>query len=363
MVMNNIRAEFKLKWRALLTALCMASAPALAAEGSSPSLCVWDPIGAAGPLFDAAKSYALAAQKQGVEVRLKAYTDERVASEDFRVGQCDGLLATSIRTRPYNPITVAIDYAGASTIVKDGKIDLEASYDVVRKAIQLFASPAAAKLTVQDRFEVGGIIPMGGIYTFARDRAIFKKGFAGTRMPAFDDDKVQAYLIQRIGAQPVSSDISNFVTKFNNGSVDVIFAPAVAYKPLEIYRGVGSKGGVSRFPLAFSTMQLVLDRNRFPAGFGEKSRQYWAAQFDQAVVAVRKAEADVPASQVVDYSTEDALAFVVSQRDLRVELASKGFYDKQGLKVMKRIRCSVYSAASECSNKAEIDWPVVAAQP
>ena len=142
--MNNIRAEFRFKWAALLSALCLASAPALAAVGSSPSVCVWDPIGAAGPLFDAAKSYALAAQKLGVEVKLKAYTDERVASEDFRVGQCDALLATSIRTRPYNPVTVAIDYAGASTIIKDGKIDLEASYDVVRKAIQLFASPVAA---------------------------------------------------------------------------------------------------------------------------------------------------------------------------------------------------------------------------
>lgn len=345
-------------WKAALGALALVCAPAWAAAPAN--VCVWDPIGAAGPLFEAAKSYALAAQKMGADLKLKAYTDERVASEDFRVGQCDALLATSIRTRPYNPVTVAIDYAGAATIVKEGKIDLDASYDVVRKAIQLFASPAAASLNVQDRFEVAGIIPMGGIYTFVRDRAIFKKGFAGVRMPAFDDDKVQAYQIQRIGAQPVSSDISNFVTKFNNGSVDVIFAPAVAYKPLEIYRGMGAKGGVSRFPLAFSTMQLVLDRNRFPAGFGEKSRQYWSAQFDQAVVAVRKAEAEVPANQVVDYSAEDAVAFIVSQRDMRVELAGKGFYDKQGLKVMKRIRCSIYSAASECSNKAEIDWPVVA---
>jgi hypothetical protein len=343
---------------AALSALCLASAQAWAV--SSPSMCVWDPIGASGPLYDAMKTYALAAQKMGVDLTLKAYTDERVASEDFRVGQCDALLATSIRTRPYNAVTVAIDYGGASTVVKDGKIDFDASYDVVRKAIQLFASPAAAKLVVQDRFEVAGILPMGAIYTFARDRAIFKKGFAGARMPAFDDDKVQAYLIQRAGGQPVSSDISNFVTKFNNGSVDVIFAPAVAYKPLEIYRGVGTKGGVSRFPLAFTTMQLVMDRTRFPAGFGEKSRQYWSGQFDQAVVAVRKAESEIPAQAMVDFNLEEALGFIVSQRDTRVELAKKGFYDKQGLKVMKRIRCSVYSAASECSNTAEIEWPEVA---
>lgn len=160
--------------------------------------------------------------------------------------------------------------------------------------------------------------------------------------------------------RPLCPDGQQLGTKFNNGSVDLIFAPAVAHKALEIYRGVGTKGGVSRFPLAFSTMQVVLDRSKFPEGFGEKSRQYWASQFDQAIVAVRKAEAGVPAAQVVDDSQEEGVAFLVSQRDTRVELANKGYDDKQGLKVMKRIRCSVYSAASECANKAEIDWPATA---
>jgi hypothetical protein len=351
----------RLKPRAVLAAivgtLCLTGAQAKGI--SSPTVCVWDPIGQAGQIFDMAKSYALAAQKMGVELKLKAYTDERVASEDFRVGQCDALMATSIRTRPYAPVTATIDDGGAATIVRSGKVDINASYEVVRKAIQVFASPGAAKLSIHERFEVGGIVPMGAIYTFARDRTVFKKGFAGVRMPAFDDDKVQAYLIQRIGAQPVSADMSNFVTKFNNGSVDVLFAPAVAYKPLEIYRGVGTKGGVSRFPLAFSTMQLVLERSRFPEGFGEKSRQFWAGQFDQVIGAVRKAEAEIPAELIVDYPLEAAIAFIVGQRDTRVDLAGKGLYDKQGLKVMKRIRCSVNNDASECANTAEIEWPEV----
>lgn len=340
---------------AVLGALCVQAAQAKVV--AQPVVCVWDPIGQSGQIFDAAKTYALAAQKLGVDIKLKAYTDERVASEDFRVGQCHGLMATSIRTRAYSPVTAAIDYGGTATIVKSGKIDIAASYEVVRKAIQVFASPAAAKLTIHDRFEIGGILPTGAIYTFARDRAVFTKGFAGLRMPAFDDDKVQAYLIQRAGAQPVSADISNFVTKFNNGSVDVIFAPAVAFKPLEIYRGVGSKGGISRFPLAFSTLQVVLERGSFPEGFGEKSRQFWAGQAEQMITTVRKAEADLPPELIVDYPLETAIAFVAGQRDTRVDLAGKGFFDKQGLKVMKRIRCSVHGSASECANNDEIDWP------
>lgn len=339
---------------AMASALCLAGAHAKGA--GNPVVCIWDPIGQSGQIFDAAKSYALAAQKMGVELKLKAYSDERVASEDFRVGQCDALMATSIRTRSYGPVTASIDHGGAATIVKDGKIDMNASYEVVRKAIQVFASPGAAKLAVHDRFEVGGIFPTGAIYTFVRDRAVFTKGFAGVRMPAFDDDKAQVYLIQRAGAQPVTADISNFVTKFNNGSVDVIFAPAVAYKPLEIYRGVGTKGGISRFPLAFSTMQLVLVRSSFPDGFGEKSRQYWAGHFDQIIGAVRKSETDLPPELIVDFPPEAAVAFVADQRDTRVDLATKGFYDKQGLKVMKRVRCSVYGGAPECGNTAEIDW-------
>lgn len=347
-----------------LAALCVATsllagAPAQAAT-DNPSLCVWDPIGAAGPLYDAAKTYALAMQKQNVDIRLKPYTDERVASEDFRVGQCDALMATSLRTKHFHPLPAAIDYGGAATIVRDGKVDMEASYEVVHKAINLFASPGAAKLAVRDRFELGGILPTGAVYTFVRDRNLFKKGFTGARLPAFDDDKVQAYLITRIGAQAIASDISNFVTKFNNGSVDALFAPAVAYRPLEIYRGVGTQGGVSRMPLAFTTMQMVFDRSRFPAGFGEKSRQFWAEQFDQAMNTARKAEADIPQNLFVDFSNQDAVAFVTSQRDTRVDLAEKGFYDKQGLKIMKRIRCSVYSGAAECSNNAEIEWAVVA---
>jgi hypothetical protein len=328
------------------------------ADATVPSLCVWDPIGAAGPLFDATKNYALAMQKFGVHMKLKSYTDEQVAAEDFRVGQCDGLLATSIRTRPYNSVIPALDYAGATTIVHDGKIDINASYEVVRKAMMVFASPGAEKMNIQDRFEVGGILPTGAVYMIVHDRSLFKKdkGFAGTRMMALDNDKEAAYLIQRAGAQPVACDLKTFVTKFNNGSLDVIFAPAVAYQPLEIFRGMGPNGGMSRFPLAFTSIQLILDRTRFPEGFGLHSRQYWVGQFGAVTAAVRRAEADIPPQVWVDYEPEQAAKYVASQRDLRVEMANNGFYNKVGLKVMKRVRCSVYAAAPECATQAEIQW-------
>ncbi len=348
-------------WLSILTlpALCMAAPLAWAAPGSASApttLCVWDPLGSSGPLTEGAKDYTLAMQKQGVNLGIKAYTDEHVASEEFKVGMCDALMATSLRTKPYNAVTAAMDYGGAATIVRDGTVDMAASYQVVHKAMQVFASPAGAKLNVQERFEVVGIVPFGPIYTWVRDRTLFKRGFAGTRMAAFDHDKAQAYVIAAIGAQPVSADTHNFATKFNNGGLDVIFAPAVAYKPLEIGKGMGTQGGVSRLPLAFSSMQIVVKRDKFPDGFGEQSRQYWLDHYEAILSSVKKAEADVPPALWVNFQPEEATAFVKGQRDMRVELANKGFYNKQGLKLMKRVRCSVYGEAAECSTPSEIDW-------
>ncbi len=345
-----------MRTRHALTALALSLTGAAAMAAASPTLCVWDPIGQGGQIFDQAKSYALAMGKNGVDLKLRAFTDEGVAAEEFRVGQCDGLLATSIRTKPYNSVTAALDTGGAATIVRDGKIDMDASYKVIHKALQVLASPQAAKFTVQDRWEMAGAIPLGPIYVMVRDKSLFKKGFAGTRMPAFEHDKSQAYLIAKVGAQPIAVDTKSFVSKFNNGATDMVFAPAVAYQPLEIYKGIGKDGGVNRFPLTFSSLQLVFDRSKIPDNFAAQSRQYWAGKFDEILVTVKKAENGIPANVWVDFTTEDALKFVANQRELRVELGQKGMYDKQGLKFMKRVRCSVYPESSECSNNVELDW-------
>lgn len=43
-------------------------------------------------------------------------------------------------------------------------------------AFNPFASAGAAKLAVRDRFELGAILPTGAVYTFVRNRNLFKKG-------------------------------------------------------------------------------------------------------------------------------------------------------------------------------------------
>lgn len=320
--------------------------------------CIYDLVGTSGDQYNIAKDYAIAMQRAGASIELKGYTDERAAAEDFRTGQCDILMATAFRTRAFSPLSGSIDSLGATTILRDGKIDMEASYKVVHRAMQAFASPAAAKLLVDStgNYEFGGLMVAGAAYPMVNDRRLNTvEALAGKRIAAFDHDKAQAAMIQRIGAQPVSADITNFATKFNNGVVDMIGAPALAYNPLELYRGLGKNGAVVRFPMLTITYQVVFNRNRLPAGFGQASRDYWLQHYDGTMVFIYNAEKNIPASMWVDLTPENALKYTLMLREARIEITEKGLYNRRGLRILKKIRCSIVPSDSECSLDAELN--------
>lgn len=334
------------------------SVSAVAAQAAQ-KVCVYDMLGASGDLFNMAKDYVVAMQKHNVTVELKAYNNEGVATEDFRTGQCDAVIATAFRTRQFNAVAGSIDTLGATTVVRDGKIDMPASYDVVRKIVQTYssASPQVTKLMTEGNYEVGGIVPIGAAYPVVNDRKINTvEALAGKKIASFDYDKAQAVMIQRIGAQPVSADITNFSTKFNNGSVDMIAAPTLAYKPLELYKGIGTKGAIARFPIMILTYQMILNKTKFPEDFGNKSRGYWLTQFDRAMQLIKQADASIPPATWMDLSPENAYKYTLMLRESRIDIAQRGLYDKRGLKVIKKIRCNVNAADPECSTKSEEDW-------
>lgn len=329
--------------------------PAAQAQNAQ-RICVYDLLGASGTVYGAAKDFAVSALKQNLTLDIKAYTDERVATEDYRTGQCDGLVATAFRTRQFNPVAGAIDSLGSSTVLKDGKIDMNGSYEVVRRVITTYADPKAAKLMVEGQHEVAGIIPLGAAYPVINDRKLNSvEALAGKRLAAFDHDKAQAAMIQRIGAQPVSSDVTNFSTKFNNGSVDFIAAPTIAYKPLELSKGIGKNGAIVRFPLMILTYQVIINRSRFPEGFGAQSRAFWLTRFDSAMRSIAEADAAIPPATWLELTPENAYRYTLMLRESRVELAKNGLYDKRGLKVLKRVRCAISPADPECATKSEED--------
>lgn len=247
---------------------------ALGSAQANQKFCVYDMLGATGDLYNMTKDYAVAMQPQRRHHRAQGlHRRARGHAEDFRTGQCDAVIGTAFRIRQFNSVAGSIDTLGSTTIVRNGKIDIAASYDVVRKLIQTYASPAATKLMTEGNYEVSGLIPLGAAYPIVNDRSINTiEKLAGKRIAAFDHDKAQAVMIQRIGAQPVSYDITNFSTKFNNGAVDMIAAPTLAYKPLELAKGIGKNGGITRFPIMILTYQMVINRTKFPDGFGVITR-------------------------------------------------------------------------------------------
>ncbi|MCB1673198.1 MAG: hypothetical protein KDI00_00870, partial [Pseudomonadales bacterium] len=59
-----------------------------AAHAAKQTVCVFDLLGTGGDVYAMMKDYSLAAAKWGADITLKPYTDERIAAEDFKAGQC-----------------------------------------------------------------------------------------------------------------------------------------------------------------------------------------------------------------------------------------------------------------------------------
>ncbi|MDP2228676.1 MAG: DUF6091 family protein, partial [Moraxellaceae bacterium] len=93
--------------------LLLALALLLPAASPAQLICVWDPLGAQGDAFGMMRDYVLSAKSWGANVELRAYTDERTAAEDFKAGQCDGVLITGLRARQFNKFVGTLDSVGS----------------------------------------------------------------------------------------------------------------------------------------------------------------------------------------------------------------------------------------------------------
>jgi hypothetical protein len=321
----------------LFLAALLASPAALALQKAT--FCVYDPLGARGDAFGLARDQALVARSWGVDLQLRPYTDERIAAEDFKAGICDGVAITTIRARQFNAFVGSIDSIGAVPSIRHMRL-LEES----------LANPKLAPLMVNDIYEVAGVIPMGAAYVLVIDRAINSvEKAAGKKVAVLEIDKAQAKIVQRLGAQPVASDLTNFAGKFNNHQVDILVAPVLLYGPMELGKGIGTKGAIYRFPLGQISATLLINHKRFPPGYGAKSRAYVLTQLDKAFAIATKAEKEIPESQWMSLSSADEARYFKMMREARIQLAQEGVYDKRMMKLLKNVRCKVNPGAAECS--------------
>jgi hypothetical protein len=307
------------------------------------SICVFDPLGANGTLFNTMKDYRAVAFEWGADLQPRAYTDEKIAVDDFKAGQCDAALVTGTRARPFNKFAATIEAIGA---IPDEKM--------LRTLLATISGPKAAKYMRNGQYEVAGVMPAGPIYLFTRDRTIDTvEELSGKRIATIDYDEASIFLVNHIGASMVPSNSANFSGKFNNGSVDIAYAPAVAYQPLELYKGLQDNGGILRFVLAYMDFQILIRADKFPEGFGQKSRTMVASYFDRVNEFVEKETQAIDSKYWIELSEENKQKYNEMLRDVRIKLRDQGAYDGKMLKLMRKLRCKANPAAAECSEKLE----------
>ncbi|WP_180096337.1 MULTISPECIES: putative solute-binding protein [unclassified Acinetobacter] len=313
------------------------------AQAAKIDVCVFDLLGKSGESYQMAQEWALAAKGWGAEVNLIPRQDEAVADNDFKAGKCDGVFMTAMRARQYNKFAGSIDALGGAPSNAIAKRAISFALDK-RNAAKMVTTLGGKK------YEVAGISPLGSAFIFVRDKNINSiEKAAGKKFAVLGYDDAQKIMVQRVGAQAVISDVSNFVAKFNNGQVDMVGAPAYAYKPLEIYKGLGNHGAMFNFPVLQVTADFVIRPEQFPAGFGQKSRDWFVKNLPKAMSMINRLEGEIPAKYKMNLSAEDKTKYQKMLRDGRMDMTKRGIYDPAMMSVLKRARCSVEKTNFECS--------------
>ncbi len=310
------------------------------------SLCVFDLLGANGPVFAQMKDYKIAALAWEETFQLIPYVNEAQAVADFKRGKCDAVLLTGTFSREFNRFTGTLDAVGALN-----------SYSQLKTVINSISRKQVEPYLINGNYEVAGILPVGAAFLYVKDRMLVEnetdhhEPLSNVKVAIMQDDPVQSELIGFIGATPEHSSLSQMYTKFIEGSVDATYGPAVVYEAMELYRGMQGNGGVIRFPLAQLTLQLIIHQDRFHADYAQQSRDYILSRFDNAVIQARNYENRIDAGKWIEILQIDQDRYHQVFYKTRSSLLEKGVYNGKMLKLMHLVRCKYECTANTCQEE------------
>lgn len=309
------------------------------------SVCVYDPAGRTGFMYKMAEGWAVQAAAWGATVSLKPYTDEATAVNDFTAGSCDGVMASGVRLQRYNAATYTVEAVGGVP-----------SYELLQPVLTTLQTKTNyAPMFDAGAYETVGIWPLGAVYVMVDDKSMASVGaLAGKRIASLDYDKASALAIQRMGGVGVPADLATLGPAFNNGELDVLFLPATAYTPFELWHGLGTNGGIISTPLLQVTYQVLIHDGKFPADFGTKSRAWVASDFGTALKAIKAAEAGIPSKYWVTPTAAAKTELDGFAQKMRLELRDKAkSYDGRVLALLKKARCNAEPSRAECAQSLE----------
>ncbi|MFG0587758.1 putative solute-binding protein [Acinetobacter sp. YQ_14] len=315
----------------------------MSTQTNAARVCVFDLLGKSGEAYQVMEEWALMAKTWRTDIDLVSYQNEAQAEKDFEQGKCDGVYMTSMRARSYNKFAGSVDAIGAVP-----------SYAIAQKAISFALDKRnrhrlSSKIGNQS-FEVAGISQIGLAYIYVKDKKLNTiEQIKGKKFAVLGYDEAQKIVVKSLGGQAVLSDISDIAKKFNNGQADIMAAPAYAYKPLELDKGLGNDGAIITFPAVNMTMDLIIRPDKFSSNFGENSRAWFLSRLKSNFAVIQRIEADLPAKYKINLSNEDKTRYQQILREARMGLTKRGIYDATMMSVLKRARCTVERTNFECS--------------
>ncbi|MCP5160861.1 MAG: hypothetical protein H6999_08390 [Hahellaceae bacterium] len=330
----------------LMLSLCITGlwgSSLVSADPIERKICVWDPVGNNGPVTRLIKDLTPKAMSWGVRFKIDAYTDEKVAANDFKAGVCDAVVTTDLSVREFNQFTSTFSAVGGIRNDEELKTLMTAA-----------ASPKLSSLMRDKQYEIAGILPLGSVFMYVRDKSIDRvERLQGRKMAVMNSDPVIATMVRRIGGSAVPSSLASMAGQFNNGSVDIIFAPAVAYNVMELYKGIETGGGIVDYPLLHSSLQLTIRHESFPDGFGQHMREYALTRFDSMMDVVKAAESEIPKNYWISIEEDRRSGYNDYMKASRIALRDEGYYAPKALTVMRKVRCKFEPTHSECATQDE----------
>lgn len=319
--------------------------PHMLKDGEVPPrrICVWDPMGRSGPIYQITQDQKAHMLDMGVKITVEAYTNESVLVEELKAEQCDAALMTGLRARTFNKFAGTIDSVGAAPTQKHVKL-----------LHRVLSNSKFAKDMEQDKYTVLGIAPGGAAYIFVNDKKITSlPKAAGKKIAVLDYDPIQTEMILQLGATPVPTNLVSAGGKFNNGSVDVLPAPLVAYNIMELYKGIGDNGGIIDYPFTQFSMQLIGLKSKFPTEVAQLVREEFYNRFDEFVKGVKENEGEIPSNSWIPIPEEDIPNYEKMMQEARLALREKNYYSAKMLTIQRKVRCRLNPAHGECANPIE----------
>ncbi len=309
-------------------------------------ICLFDLLGRGGPVYSIAQDVVLEAQRWNVFAELIPFNNETVAANSFKAGVCDAVGMSTLRAKKFNPFMGSLDAVGALP-----------SYEHVKTALMLLmGSDKLYDKSIHGQYQVVGMAPLGAAYVMVNDRAINSiEKAAGKKVAVLEWDSSQTKMVQQLGAQAIPCDITNFSTRFNNGEVDIIASPAAAFGPLELYKGMGTKGAIFDMPLIQITGSAIINRGKFEKEIPDlddrikKLRRFGLRYLDQGIEVIQKIERTIPARYWMKIEEPERSKYQQMMGLARQQMTAEGVYDPLMMQLLRKVRCRHDPKDAECT--------------